>query len=76
MVNIKVDIESKNLKKYEKLCSQLIAHYSKKNRSKINIFEERKIKQILERMFENELDYLYNEPEDYFELYGNDHLQN
>ena len=76
MENWKVDIESENLKKYEKICSQLIAHYAKKNRSKINVFEERKIKHLLERMFENELDYLHNEPEDYFELYGDDHLQN
>jgi hypothetical protein len=76
MENWKVDIESENLKKYEKICSQLIAHYAKKNRPKINVFEERKIKRLLERMFENELDYLHNEPEDYFELYGDDHLQN
>lgn len=76
MENWKVDIESENLKKYQIICSQLIAHYSKKNRTKINVFEERKIKHLLERMFKNELDYLQNEPEDYFQLYGDDHLQN
>ena len=76
MENWKVDIEACNLKKYERLCTKLIEHYSSKNRSKITVYEERKIKKVLERMFSNELDYLQTEPEDYFELYGDDHLQN
>ena len=76
MENWKVDIESKNLVKYERLCTQLIEHYAKKNRLKVNVYEERKIKKLLNRMFDNEIDYLHNEPEDYFELYGDDHLQN
>ena len=76
MENWKVDVEATNLNKYKKLCTKLIEHYSKKNRNKITVFEERKIKQILNRMFSNELDYLESEPDDYFELYGDDHLQN
>ena len=76
MENWKVDFEAANLNKYKKLCTKLIEHYSKKNRNKITVFEERKIKQILNRMFSNELDYLESEPDDYFELYGDDHLQN
>ena len=76
MENWKVDVEASNLNKYKKLCTKLIEHYSKKNRNKITVFEERKIKQILNRMFSNELDYLESEPDDYFELYGDDHLQN
>ena len=76
MENWKVDVEAANLNKYKKLCAKLIEHYSKKNRNKITVFEERKIKQILNRMFSNELDYLESEPDDYFELYGDDHLQN
>ena len=76
MENWKVDVEAANLNKYNKLCTKLIEHYSKKNRNKITVFEERKIKQILNRMFSNELDYLESEPDDYFELYGDDHLQN
>ena len=76
MENWKVDIESKNLEKYERLCTLLIEHYAKNNRLKVNVYEERKIKKLLNRMFDNEIDYLQNEPEDYFELYGDDHLQN
>ena len=76
MENWKVHVEAANLNKYKKLCTKLIEHYSKKNRNKITVFEERKIKQILNRMFSNELDYLESEPDDYFELYGDDHLQN
>ena len=76
MENWKVDVEAANLNKYKKLCTKLIEHYSKKNRNKITVFEERKIKQILNRLFSNELDYLESEPDDYFELYGDDHLQN
>jgi len=72
----KIDIESKNLSKYERLCIKLIESYANKNRQSIDVFEERQIKQLLSRMFQSEYEYLLNEPEDYFELYGDDHLMN
>jgi len=72
----KIDIEAKNLTKYERLCVKLIENYASKNRQNIDVFEERQIKQLLSRMFKNEYEYLLNEPEDYFELYGDDHLIN
>ncbi len=76
MEKLKIDIEANNLNKYEKLCINLIEDYSHKNRINIDFFEERQIKQLLSRMFQNEYEYLLNEPEDYFELYGDDHLMN
>ena len=72
----KIDIEAKNLTKYEKLCVKLIGSYASKNRNNMDVFEERQIKQLLSRMFQSEYEYLLNEPEDYFELYGDDHLMN
>ena len=72
----KIDIEAKNLTKYERLCIKLIESYASKNRQNIDVFEERQIKQLLSRMFQNEYEYLLNEPEDYFDLYGDDHLMN
>tara|TARA_B100000674_G_C37230032_1_gene640949 strand:- start:188 stop:418 length:231 start_codon:yes stop_codon:yes gene_type:complete len=72
----KIDIEAKNLTKYERLCIKLIENYASKNRQNIDVFEERQIKKLLSRMFKSEYEYLLNEPEDYFELYGDDHLMN
>ncbi len=72
----KIDIEAKNLTKYERLCIKLIESYANNNRQNIDVFEERQIKQLLSRMFQSEYEYLLNEPEDYFELYGDDHLMN
>ena len=50
----KIDIEAKNLTKYEKLCVKLIGSYASKNRNNMDVFEERQIKQLLSRMFQNE----------------------
>ncbi len=72
----KIDLEANKLDKYEKLCIKLIESFANKHRVKIDVFEERQIKQLLTRMFKSEHEYLLNEPEDYFELYGDDHLLN
>ena len=76
MEKLKIDLEASKLDKYEKLCVKLIENYANKNRVKIDVFEERQIKQLISRMFNSEYEYLLNEPKDYFELYGDDHLLN
>ena len=74
-MNNKMDITKNNKMKNEinfiiKLKDLLIGQIE--NHNKFSLFEKSKSKKIVERLINNELDYLFENPEEYFELYISD----
>lgn len=74
----KINDESELIISSKDLLSKLLAEHAKDNRKEIDPIKESKIKSILSRTFNNELDYLERNSVDYFELYGqkNRHFKN
>ena len=66
----KINDESELIISSKELLSKLLAEHANDNRKEIDLIKESKIKSILSRTFNNELDYLERNSEDYFELYS------
>lgn len=69
-MNKKINHEFELIISSKELLSKLLTEYAKDNRKEIDLIKESKIKSILCRTFNNDLDYLIRNTEDYFELYG------
>ena len=66
----KIYDESKLLFMSKELLSKLLTEYAKDNRNEIDRIKESKIKSIISRVFDGENEYLFECPEDYFDMYG------
>jgi hypothetical protein len=57
---------------YKKLVSTLVNEYSRRNPKELSRKEFFNFNAMVERMFENEADFLVRNPEDYYEIYCDD----
>ena len=72
----KIKTEENFLSNTEDLIQELLKnHFASKN-CKIDAFTRSKIMKFTKRIFNQEVDYLNQDPESYFALYGEDHLGN
>ena len=72
----KIKIEEKFLLESEELILQLLNTYMNSAACKLDAFTKAKMKGMLTRMINQEIDYFHDDPVNYFEIYGEDHLNN
>jgi hypothetical protein len=72
----KIEEEQKFLKETEELIVSQLAKSNNLKDCKRDAFTNAKIKAIISRMFNQEVDYLHDDPTTYFDIYGEDHLMN
>jgi hypothetical protein len=68
----KQDAEIEKLKYYQKICNDALNEFSSNHTYQLASYEKEKIIDLLKRLFNGEIDYLQNSPEDYFDLYEED----
>jgi len=67
-----IEQEQVFLKNTEMLLISLIEKYVKTNRKKLDVFSERRVKDIVKRSILSEKEFLLNDPITYKDLYGKD----
>lgn len=72
----KIKVEKKFLFETKDLIQELFQEHCKTGKNKIDAFTKAKIKGLITRVMDQEVEYLHDDPESYFELYGEDHLKN
>ena len=72
----KIKIEQKFLRDTEETIEVLLLKHYSRTECKLDAFTKAKINSIVGRLFSQEVEYLHEDPENYFELYGEDHLKN
>lgn len=72
----KVRVEEQFLYGSSMLIEKLLNQHFKSSNSKLSAFTERRIKETVRRVFDQEMDYLNEDPDNYFDLYMQDHLDN
>ena len=66
----KIAEELKKLTDYETVCSNALYEYRNAKPNQLTGAESKRIGIILKRMFENEKEFLMENPDDYFEIYN------
>ena len=72
MKNYFIEQEKEFLSNTEKLLVSLLEEHLKSNRHKIDVFSERRIKDVVKRSIQSEKEFLYEDPTMYKELYCSD----
>jgi len=72
----KITIEESFLGETEKLLEELLKNHFTSKYCKLDAFTKVKIKSVINRVVKQEIDYLNDDPKNYFEIYGEDHLMN
>ena len=72
----KIEEEQRFLRETEALIKELLSKSNSLKGCKQDAFTKAKINITVSRMFNQELDYLNDDPANYFDLYGTDHLKN
>jgi hypothetical protein len=70
-----LDFESGFIAKQRDLVFSLLEEYYQKH-PRVCAFEKAKTKKLFNRSFDSEIDFLYEESKEYFELYLQDHKEN
>ena len=65
----KIENELNQLDFQKQICIDAINEYASNHTSGLVDFEKEKIENLLNRMFDAEMDFLQRNPEDYFEIY-------
>ena len=63
---------SNKLNFQKQLCFDALKEFSENHPAELMPFEKEKIEKLLDRMFIAEKDYLYDNPQDYVGLYGDE----
>ncbi len=71
-----IETEENYLFNAKMLLTVLLKEHFKKRKNQITPFEQIKLTKLIDRMIEGEIDYLHDDPDCYFELYNQDHLNN
>ena len=66
----KIEQEAERLKAFRNICSEAVEYYANLYPYLLPEEEAEKLIKIVSRMFFAEIDYLQNNPDDYFDLYG------
>lgn len=72
----KIKTEEGFLYNTEELIQDLLKNHFDSNECKLDAFTKAKIKRFTKRMIDQEVEYLNQDPDSYFELYGEDHFKN
>ena len=72
----KIQVEKKFLHKTEDLIQEVLENHMNSPECKLDAFTKTKIKKLVIRVVNQEVEYLYDDPQNYFEIYGEDHLNN
>ena len=68
----KQEAEIEKLKYYHEICNDALNEFSNNHPYQLATYEKEKIVDLLKRLFTDEIDYLENSPEDYFDIYQED----
>ena len=71
-MNEQTENELTRLNSYHEICREAMNEFATNNPVKLPAYEKEKIEKLLYRMFDGETDYLIQNPEDYFGLYGHE----
>ena len=71
MIEEKITNEIEKLATYEAICKNALYELQLSKPNQLIDFERKKIESVLSRMFENEKDFLLENPTDYFDLNNN-----
>ncbi|MBL56302.1 MAG: hypothetical protein CMP61_03850 [Flavobacteriales bacterium] len=72
----KIKIEERFLEQTETLVNDLLGAYFATPKCQLDAFTKAKIKGLIKRVISGEVEYLQEDPENYFSIYGEDHLNN
>lgn len=72
----KIKIEEKFLQNTDDLIQNLLDQHFGSSKAKLDAFSKHRIKDIVKRMISQEVEYLHNDPDTYFDIYGEDYLGN
>ncbi|MBI35711.1 MAG: hypothetical protein CMP67_10165 [Flavobacteriales bacterium] len=72
----KIKIEERFLENAESLVSDLLKQHFASTDCQLDAFTKSKIKGLIKRVIIQEVEYLNQDPENYFSIYGEDHLNN
>ena len=67
-----IDTELDKLNCFHGIWVEALAEFAANHPLQVVPFEKERIRKILERMFDAEIDYLERNPDDYFEIYGDE----
>ena len=70
MSELKTELNKLNFQ--QQLCFDALKEYSANHPAELAAFEREKIEKLLNRMFSAEKEFLHENPDDYFELYGDE----
>ena len=68
----KMDSEMDRLSRYKKISTESLENFSSQFPSQLPDYDLEIMVNIIERLFDAEIDYLERNPEDYFEIYEDD----
>jgi hypothetical protein len=72
----KIKIEESFLETTESLITDLLEQHFLKSTCQVDAFTKSKMKGLIKRVIIQEVEYLNQDPENYFSIYGEDHLDN
>jgi len=72
----KIIIEERFLETTESLITDLLEHHFLSSTCQFDAFTKSKMKGLIKRVIIQEVEYLNQDPENYFSIYGEDHLDN
>ena len=72
----KIKIEESFLETTESLITDLLEQHFLNSTCKVDAFTKSNMKGLVKRVIIQEVEYLNQDPENYFSIYGEDHLDN
>jgi len=69
-MNEQTENELTRLNSYQEICREALNEFATNNPFKLRAYEKEKIEKLLYRMFDGETDFLVQNSDDYFEIYG------
>ena len=72
----KIKTEEVFLHNTKELIQELLEKHMSSSQCQLDAFTKTKIKKLVTRVVNQEVEYLYDDPQNYFEIYGEDHLNN
>jgi len=69
-MNEQTENELTRLNSYQEICREALNEFATNNPFKLPAYEKEKIEKLLYRMFDGETDFLVQNSDDYFEIYG------
>jgi hypothetical protein len=70
MTKEKFKAEFQKLVNYRIICENALSQFAHNENNQLPEIERRKISEVLDRLFDSELEFLQSQPNDYFEIYS------